>query len=185
MAGFLQRLGLVEEVPQTRKEVTTDEAYETEYEETEPTAEANLNGVNTDTLIDDIYMQNGLYDKSRSIFKVEELSGNLPKEMTTDSKRSTVLSVLSTFGLTVMEVKDDGEKRIAILKSINDQISSEAKTIIEDKSNQIEDHKKAIAALEKEIADERSRHKVSNEIITTEVSRIDDLVNFLEVGGNE
>lgn len=80
--GFLERMGLVEEVPieNIGYDVNDDIEYEDEVE-------AELSEVNTDTLIDDIYTQNGLDDKSKSIFKVEDLINSLPKEMPTDAKR--------------------------------------------------------------------------------------------------
>ena len=84
--GLLTKLGLVEEVPANNY----DEAVE-EYSYEEETVEAELESVNTETLIDDIYAQNNLADKSRSIFKVEELISSLPKEMATETKRNSVL----------------------------------------------------------------------------------------------
>ena len=60
--GLLTKLGLVEEVPSNNY----DEAVE-EYSYVEETVEAELDEVNTDTLIDDIYAQNNLADKSARI----------------------------------------------------------------------------------------------------------------------
>ena len=132
-------------------------------------------------MIDDIYTQNNLYDKSQSIFKVEELINSLPKEMVTETKRASVLSILGSFGLTVTEVVDDGEKRIEVLDSVKDKINTESSNSISEKEEKIEEFKKAIADLEAEISNEMSNVKVSNEAISTEKSRIKELVKF--VGG--
>ena len=172
--GFLKSIGkaFVEEVP------VENENY---VEESFDSVEVELDSVNTDTLIDDIYTQNDLYDKSQSIFKVEELINSLPKEMVTDTKRASVLSILGSFGLTATEVSEDGEKRIEVLGGVKDKINTESSDLLAEREGQIEEFKKAIANLESEISNEMSKVKVSNEAISTEISRIKELVKF--VGG--
>lgn len=173
--GFLQKLGLVEEVP-------TEEQYipeELETVEEEPIVEAELEDVNTDTLIDDIYSQNELSDKSKSIFKVEELINTLPKEMVTETKRASVLAILTSFGLTEVDVLTDGENRISILDAISKKITNEGTTSIGEKSAQIEELKKSIAELELEISNEQNEIKMSNESINNEINRINGLIKFI------
>lgn len=176
--GFLKSIGkaLVEEVP-TENNGTEIGTYSFEEE----SVEVELESVNTDTLIDDIYAQNNLYDKSQSIFKVEELINSLPKEMVTETKRSSVLSILGSFGLTATEVTEDGDKRIEMLSGVKEKINSESENEIKDKETKIEELKKTIANLEIEIASKQNETKVSNETISTEISRIKELVKF--VGG--
>ena len=103
--GLLKSIGkaFVEEVP---NEKILEENF-TDYKE--ETVEVELDNVNTNTLIDDIYAQNNLYDKSQSIFKVEELINSLPKEMVTETKRASVLSILGSFGLAETEVIEKRE----------------------------------------------------------------------------
>lgn len=174
--GLFEKLGLVEEVPSNNY----DEAVE-EYSYAEETVEAELAEVNTDTLIDDIYAQNNLADKSRSIFKVEELISSLPKEMATETKRNSVLAILGSFNLTATDVVTDGEERVKILKSINEQVDSDSKMTVADKEAQIEELKKAIEVLTIEIASEQEKARISNETISAEVAKIELLVKF--VGG--
>lgn len=175
--GFLKSIGkaFVEEVPTENNEVEDFQSYEGENVEVE------LDSVNTDTLIDDIYTKNDLYDKSQSIFKVEELINSLPKEMVTETKRASVLSILGSFGLTATEVTDDGEKRIKVLGGVKEKINTESSDSISEKEEKIEEFKKAIANLESEIANEQNEVKISNETISTEIGRIKELVKF--VGG--
>ena len=171
--GFFEKIGLVEEVP------TNTEIYEedcgTEYDE----VNAELSEVNTDTLIDDIYSQNHLEDKSRSIFKVEDLINSLPKEMPTESKKSTVTSALGVFNLTSDEVIEDGGRRSETLKSILGQIEKNAEDEINYKEASIEEHKKEIARLEKEISDKQEETKFSKATIESEISKIEKLINFI------
>lgn len=178
--GFLKNIGkaFVEEVPVER--ISEEEDFDMEEEET---VDVKLDDVNTNTLIEDIYTQNNLYDKSQSIFKVEELINSLPKEMVTETKRASVLAILVSFGLTATEVALDGEKRIEILSGVKEKINSDSENLILEKEEKIEEFKKAIADLETEIADERNEAKVSNEAILAEFSRISELVKF--VGGTK
>ena len=174
--GFFEKLGLVEAVPTNNY----DEAVE-EYSYMEETVEAELDNVNTDTLIDDIYVQNNLSDKSRSIFKVEELISSLPKEMATETKRNSVLAILGSFNLTATDVVADGEERVKILTSIKEQIDSDSKITVADKEAQIEELKKNIEALTIEIANEQEKARISNETITSELVNVESLIKF--VGG--
>lgn len=178
--GFFKTIkgAFIEEVPNENYDIPTDfESVETVAAETD----VELEGVNTNTLINDVYTQNDLFDMSRSIFKVEELIASLPKEMATDTKRASVLAILGSFNLTATEVVEDGEKRVGVLKGVRDKIDSDCKVTIADKEAQIEEFKKAIEALTVEIANEREKMKKSDEIVSAEISKVEALVNF--VGG--
>lgn len=176
--GFLKGL-FVEEIP------NEEEMYEVEssYVE-EENVEVKLDSVNTETLITDIYAQNELFDKTKSIFKVEELINSLPKEMVTETKKASVLATLGVFGLTVTDVTLDGENRIDVLSGVLTKILGEGNDTVTSKEVEIEEHKKEIARLEKEISDQKTEMKVSEDTINAEISRITSLVKFVE-GGNE
>lgn len=176
--GFFKTIkgAFIEEIPNENYDILT-EGIEITTAETD----VELEGVNTNTLINDVYTQNDLFDMSRSIFKVEELIASLPKEMATDTKRASVLAILGSFNLTATEVVEDGEKRVGVLKGVKDKIDSDCKFTITDKEAQIEEFKKAIEALTIEIANEYEKMKKSDEIVSAEISKVEALVNF--VGG--
>lgn len=178
--GLLKTIGkaFVEELPTEEFENNENEYFN---EDEMIREDVELENVNTNTLIDDIYSQNNLYDKSKSIFKVEELINSLPKEMVTETKRSSVLSILGNFGLTNIEVVSDGENRIEVLNGIKEKINVDYQESILEKETQIEEFKKNIADLEIEIAKEQNEMKDSNETILEESNRIKELVKF--VGG--
>lgn len=176
--GFLKGL-FVEEIPNEEEVYVTESNYVEEEN-----VEVELDSVNTDTLITDIYAQNELFDKTKSIFKVEELINSLPKEMVTETKKASVLATLGVFGLTVTDVTLDGECRVDVLRGVLDKILSEGNGTITSKEVEIEEHKKEIARLEKEISEQKNEMKVSEDTINTEISRITNLVKFVE-GGNE
>lgn len=172
--GLFKKLGLVEEIP-----TENHDDMENTYCCNEETVEAELESVNTETLIDDIYTQNDLADKSHSIFKVEELIASLPKEMVTDTKRNSVLSILGSFNLTATDVSNDGEKRIKVLSTIKEQVDADTKMSVAEKEAQIEELKKSIAALTVEIADEQDKARLSDEAISSEISKVENLVRFI------
>lgn len=176
--GFLKNL-FIEEVPS--ENTIPDTVTETAYEQVS-TPEVQFDDVNTNTLIEDIYVQNELYDTSKSIFKVEELVNSFPKEMVTEAKRSSVLATLGVFGLTATGVTLDGENRIEILNGVLSKITSDSETVVADKEAEIENLKMRIADLEKDIAEQQSETKSSTEIINTETARITALIKFIERG---
>lgn len=170
----------VEKVPEEEENYEV----ETDYSVEDTSVSVELDEVNTDTLIEDIYAQNELSDKSKSIFKIEELINSLPKEMVTETKRGSVLATLGVFGLTVTDVTLDGEQRVDVLNGVLSKILDDGNKTVSDKENEIENHKKEIARLEKEIADQQSEMETSENNINTEVGRITGLIKFIE-GGNE
>lgn len=178
--GFFKSIkeAFVEEVPNENYEVSTD--TESVEEET-VAADVKLESVNTETLINDIYIKNDMSDMSCSIFKVEELIASLPKEMATDTKRVSVLAILDSFNLTATEVVEDGEKRLSVLVGTKEKVDADCKTTIADKVTQIEDLKKLIETLTVEIANEQKKMKESDEIILSEIAKIENLIKF--VGG--
>ena len=175
--GFLKSIGkaFVEEVPTEETSDYSEMSYSEEPEE----VEANLDEVNVNTLIDDIYAQNDLTEMSESIFKVEEVINSLPKEMATDAKRQTVQSILSSFGLTVSEVVSDGEKRVEIVKAVKKTICEDGESNVSDMEASIEQHKIEIAELQKKIAAVKEEVKTSSELIDSEAERINGLIKFI------
>lgn len=175
--GFLKAIkgAFIEEVPNENYEASVD----MEDVEEEVAVDVELEGVNTDTLINDIYIQNDLSDMSRSIFKVEELIASLPKEMATDTKRASVLAILDSFNLTATEVVEDGENRKTTLCGVKEKIDLNCNSAITDKEAQIEEHKKSIEALTVEIANEREKMKHSDEIISAEIEKVKALIDFI------
>lgn len=174
--GIIKRIGqvFIEEIPNESASDT-----ETQYAYSENDVNATLEEVRMDTLIDDIYEQNGLFDKSKSIFKVEEMINSLPKEMMTEVKKASVISILGSFGLTDTEVTLDGENRIKVLDSVRENINNDTNNSINEKAEKIEQYKIAIADLEAQIAYSQNEMKASNESINNEILKIEGLIKFI------
>lgn len=175
--GFMDLF--IEKVPE--ETVDYDEMSYDVYEE-EISVDVNTENVTQDNLISDIYNQNELSDLSKSIFKVEELINSLPKEMLNETKKATVLSILTSFGLTVDEVIADGEKRSSLVKAALTEITDENNNVINSNNESIEQKKLEINDLEKDNADRNIVIKNTEEKVKSEVERINGLMKFI-LGG--
>ena len=176
--GFLKKLGLVEENPDYYADDNTDYSNGN-YDES--SVDANVEGVTTENLVNDIYKANSLEDLSKSIFKVDEVINSLPKEMATETKKATVLAILTSFGLTTDEVVQDGITRINFLKSAMNEILTKNNSEIESSNISIEEHKKEIEELSKYIANLVVVNKNCEDTVEQELSKIEELIKF--VGG--
>ena len=161
------------------EQVDTKEVYEANIDYHVPEVAVVLDGVHTDTLVRDIYDKNNLSDTSKSIFKVEEVMHSLPKEMATDTKKASVKGILSSFGLTQTELTLDAENRAFVLDSALSKINEEGNAAVKQKAAEIENHKMEMERLEKDIADENEKMKVSQDTITAEIKRVAGLLEFI------
>ena len=177
--SIFKKLGLVEENPDYYDESDMD-FQNTNYGESE--VEANVEGVSTENLVSDIYNANSLEDLSKSIFKVDEVINSLPKEMATETKKATVLAILTSFGLTTEEVVQDGNTRIKFLKAAMDEILTKNNAEIGSSNISIEEHKKEIEELSKYIANLVVVNKSCEDTVEQELAKIENLIKF--VGGD-
>lgn len=181
--SFFERMGLVEKVP------SEDEGYEAaemrsdytpgEYaDEDEVDAEA-AELTDTETFISDIYAQYSMSDLSKSIFKAEDVMKTLPMEMATDTKRNTVIGILSSFNLTATDVTEDGEERIKTLNAVNKKTKEENLSEIDVRLQKIEDLKGQIEELNKEVSALKDTTASAEALISAEVDKIQSLIDFL------
>ena len=164
------------------EENEVNSAQESGYYENEEESyleDVNTEGVTQDHFVRDVYDNNELSDMSRSIFKVEELINSLPKEMPTKTKKSTVNSILNSFGLSVSEVLNDALKRTELLESAVKNVTDKYDASIAENEMLIEAKKKEIADLEKDIAEKQRFISDVRENVEAESSRIDKLVTFI------
>lgn len=167
----------VEEVSQEESQVYFDEFAFADDQS------VNTEGVSVDNFIADIYRANNLDNTTRSIFKVEELINSLPKEMPSDTKRTTVLSILASFNLSPEELQQDADARMSLVLNTATKYASEYALDCETASQLIEEKKKEIELLEKEIAAKQNELNSTTELSKVEMERITKLLLF--VGGDE
>ncbi len=158
------------------------EALAAGLSESSPESEIEVADINTNSndIISETYEKNGFTDLANSIFKVEELSNTLPKEMVTETKRATVSSIMQTVGLSVESAVEDASTRSLILNETLENLSEKLTDENTKAEAKIEELKKAIAENEALIADNKETIKSANEKITVEVERINNLVKFIK-----
>lgn len=174
--SLLKKLGLIEDNP----DYYVNEALDLSDDYNESEVEANVDGVTNENLVSDIYNANSLSDLSKSIFKVEELIDSLPKEMATDTMRTSVLAILSSFGLTVDEVVEDANTRINLLNAAMNEIVDKNTIEINESNATIENLKKQIEDLQKIISDLLVENKTCKDKVEQEVNRIENLIKFVK-----
>lgn len=175
--GFFERLGLVE------RECANDFAVtmtpEVNHEE-QVSIDVNADINSTVNVIDEIYEQNSLSDKSNSIYTVQALIGTLPEEMTTAKKQTTVSGILMVSGKSVEHLLDDAQNRVNTLNVARDEIVNEKTTEIEEANRDIEALKEAIEVATIKIKEASEIIDATNKAVDNEVNAIDGLVKFCE-----
>ena len=129
----------------------------------------------TTNIVTDTYEQCGLSDLTKSIFKVEELSATLPKEMQDSVKRDTVTSIMTSFGLTVDTVVEDAETRTRELNAALNTATAKWTEENDSLKEEIESLKAQIAEREKAIASNKDMIESSSTI-----AKADGLVKFIK-----
>lgn len=137
---------------------------------------------NTETVTqpDEIYLQNNLADKSKSIFKIEEIKSVLPETLPNQAKKESVLGMMKVSGLTLNEVLDDSNQRKAVLNGVLQKYTDETINIVESCEAEIKDLEGRINSLKEQITGRKKAQESQEEIITNEVNKVDSIVEFIE-----
>lgn len=179
--SFLEKMGLVERVqPNIIETGVIDDAYYPDGE-LEEQPEIETENLTEDNFVSDVYNNNDLSDLSKSIFKVEEISMNLPDTMPKETKQVSVIGILASFQLTPENVKIDAEKRVAILNAALGKITDENNEFISTKQAEIEEAKRMIEECQKTIAECEHLIESSTEKVMKEIKRINSLKDFVTV----
>ena len=170
--GFFKRLGLVEEEEQIVQVVT--EPIQ------EPIAEVDAEINSTTNVVDEIYAQNEMSDKSNSIYTVQALIDTLPDEMTTAKKQSTVYGILMVSGKSVNSLLDDAQSRIDVLCAARDKIVDDRTNEIAVANADIEELKRAIEVATIKIREAEEIIAATKSSVGDEINAIDNLIKFCE-----
>lgn len=175
--GLFERWGLVEreEINDFAVAMTPEVSHE---EQMAIGVNADINS--TVNVIDEIYEQNGLSDKSNSIYTVQALIDTLPEEMTTAKKQTTVSGILMVSGKSVEHLLNDAQNRVNTLSVARDEIVNEKTTEIEEANHDIEELKKAIETATIKIKEASEIIDATNKAVDNEVNSIGCLVKFCE-----
>lgn len=129
-------------------------------------------------IVSEIYDQNGLSDRSDSIFTVQALIETLPPEMTTAKKQATVYGILQVSGKSVDSLLEDATKRIERLAAARDKVVEARTDEISDANADIESLKQAIESATIRIKEAEEIINATKQSVSDEVSAIDGLVEF-------
>lgn len=129
-------------------------------------------------IIDEIYDQNDLSDKTNSIFTVQALIATLPPEMPTATKQATIAGILAVSGIKVETLLSDGDTRMSMLKAAESKITRERTTEIEIAKMDIEALKQAIESANIKIKEAEDIISAAQSSITDEVKSITNLIEF-------
>lgn len=166
--GFLEKMGLVER----------EESIAPIVIDTTPELEVDVEINSAVNVVDEIYAQNNLSDRSNSIYTVQALIETLPEEMTTAKKQSTVSGILFVSGKSVESLIADAENRVNILCSAKDKIVGEYSAEIENAKADIEELKLAIERANVKIKESEDIIAATEQSVNDEVKAIDALVEF-------
>lgn len=129
-------------------------------------------------IIDEIYDQNDLSDKTNSIFTVQALIATLPPEMPTATKQVTIAGILAVSGIKVETLLSDGDTRMSMLKAAESKITGERTAEIEIAKMDIEALKQAIEVANIKIKEAEDIISAAQKSITDEVKSITNLMEF-------
>ena len=171
--GLFEKLGLIEREADPVVPVMPEVVAEPEVE-----VDADINSAVN--VVDEIYAQNDLSDRSNSIYTVQALIDTLPDEMTTARKQSTVSGILMVSGKSVVDLLDDAQNRINVLCAARDKIVDDRTNEINTTSADIEELKKAIEIATIKIKEAEEIISATKESIGNEIGAIDNLTKFCE-----
>lgn len=174
--SWLEKFGLVEREEATpavvEQEVVVQETMSAPAVEVDAKIESSTN------VVEDIYAQNDLADKSNSIYTVQALISTLPDEMTTAKKQSTVAGILMVSGKSVNDLLADATKRIETLSAARDKIVNERNNEISVANHDIEDLKKAIEIATIKIKEAEEIIEATKSSVNDEIKTVTGLVEF-------
>lgn len=170
--SFLEKIGLVE------RDVITQPTVEAEFFPIEPDVMVDAQIESVENIVDEIYGQNELSDKSNSIYTVQALIDTLPAEMTTAKKQATVAGILTVSGKTITALLEDAEKRLGVLAAAQSKILAEQTAEIDTANADIEALKCAIEAANIKIKESEDIIAATKKAVEDETSAISELVDF-------
>lgn len=169
--GIFEKMGLVER---------NDAVLPTIMEPPEPAAAVDADIDSPQGVVDAVYEQNDLQDKSNSIYTVQALIETLPAEMTTAKKQATVSGILAVSGKLLPELLADASHRTDILRAAQERIIHERTQEISSAKADIEELKRLIEAANIKIKDAEEIIEAAKKDIEDELTVISGLQAFCE-----
>lgn len=187
VAAFAERMGLIKEVEPNSQDYSENvEMSETDSKGNDYSPPENHEhgdgSVNRDKLEDEVRkLIAKLYaiDTSPNVFKIQEILDGLPKELTTDSKRSTVINILQSFNLDPDDLFEDGLEKLRLLADNEDNEQRVAEDAISEANEKAEELRKELSMQERIIANNQAYQTVVATEFMKETKRVHRLLEFI------
>lgn len=180
--GFFEKFKLTESIDEGISEGNIEEILRQQTQElggVGTTLDVNINVENV-TSAEEIYGENELLDKTKSIFKAEEIKNVLPANLPNDAKKASVIGMLSVAQLTVDEILLDADKRIEVLNSALTKFTNETIETVESSEADIVQLEEQINVLREKINSRKKSQEDQETVINDEITKITNIVNFIK-----
>lgn len=128
--------------------------------------------------IPEIYQQFDItYDNS--IFKVKDFMKTLPDSLPTDTKRQTLLGVLTVSNLQIENLLEDAQIRINALNAVAEKCYTDTNEKISTNEQEIMKLMERIDVLKKENNDGKKLQEVQVTMINEEIKKINEITDFI------
>ncbi|AEO93505.1 gp246 [Bacillus phage G] len=129
--------------------------------------------------IEQVYEKANLTDTEKSIFKVDEYSKVLPDGMTTDMKRASVIGILAASKLSIDDLIEDANERMAALQSIKVLTSENTSNIVSKNEERIVELLQEVDNLKQENNDRKSSQEKQDALLDEEITIVNGIKKFI------
>lgn len=130
--------------------------------------------------IEDIYRENNLADKTKSIFKIQEVKNVLPENLPNEALKQSVLGLLRVSDLNVEDLLTDAETRTTILDAALQKVTEETNIIVSNSKESIKELEEKINILKEAITSREKLQEDSESMVNAEKQSIKSIVDFIK-----
>lgn len=184
--SLLERLKLIERVEENPEPVSENVVEPEEVKEETPkqnvVAYDQQNQFKVDRLlkVEEIYKKFNLEsDNKDTIFIIDSFSKALPDYLPQEIKRQSILNIISSSGMNIVELLKDGSERLSVLKNFENGSSNYTNKLISESEAEIEKLMQAINKCKKNINDRKKLQEEQSANIEYEVQKIQNIIQFI------
>lgn len=183
VVSIFEKLGIVERVEEPDGNIVQNQSIEAEESQSKVISIHGDDSVKLNKLsnVQDIYKKAGLGSELTStVFIIDGFSKALPESLPTAVKRQSVLNLISTSGMNIQAILNDGKKRLKELSVFMQGFSSKADDIIEKNEAEIKGLMQKINDHKKQINDLKKLKQEQNAVVEYETQKIQGIIQFIE-----
>lgn len=186
--SLLERLKLIEKVEEDKETASPNSVEQVKEEIKKDIPTQNMvsfdqqNQFKADKLlkIEEIYKKFNLdSDNKNTIFIIDSFSKALPDYLPQEIKRQSILNIISSSGMNIVELLKDGTERINILKNFENSCTNYTNKLISESEAEIEKLMQAINKCKKSINDRKKLQEEQSANIEYEVQKIQNIIQFI------